>query len=236
MRLGQRFESARRLFRTGLPKRNTQNRKFPVRSEWPIDATPTPIRSAFQNLAVLVVPLRGLEDALGLQAARHLEPHFAPVAPDLDGEVEERAAQALQSDVLRQRDQHLRLRRVPEGVTVFQFPDLVEVLAQPTPQRPIPLALLGVHHREVAGEGRFALVVSRLHVLLLPCPKDGNHQSAYRSSFLLCAARLKATSTILLKVCFKSMYRGVSLWKELLSVRWRGAQTSELPRSATTSR
>src|SRR5919107_2438799 len=120
-----------------------------------------------KNLTVLVVLLCGQEDALGLLPARYLEPHFTPVSPDLDGEVEEWAAQSLQSNVLRQRDQHLRFRRVPEGVTVFQFPRLVKIPAQLTPQRQIPLALLGVHHREVAGERRFAVVVSRLHVLLL---------------------------------------------------------------------
>src|SRR5215216_1308814 len=203
-----------------------------------MDTIPIPFKSAFQNLTVLVVLLCGLEYVLGLLPARYLEPHFAPVASDLDGEVEERAAQPLQSDVLRHRDQHPRLRRVPEGVTVFQFPDLENVLAQLTPQRPIPLALLRVHHREVAGDGRFALVVSCLHVLLLPCPtlllpNDGNYQSAHRS--FLCAARLRATSTILLKVCFKSRDRGESLWKELPSAKWRAERTSGLPRFATTS-
>src|SRR5215217_7867179 len=114
-----------------------------------MDTIPIPFKSAFQNLTVLVVLLCGLEYVLGLLPTRYLEPHFAPVAPDLDGEVEERAAQPLQSDVLRQRYQDLRFRRVPEGVTVFQFPHLVEVLAQLMPQRPIPLALLGFHHCEV---------------------------------------------------------------------------------------
>jgi hypothetical protein len=35
---------------------------------------------------------------------------------------------------------------------------------------------------------------------------NDNYQSAHRSSYFLCAACLKATSTILLKVCFKSTY------------------------------
>ena len=39
---------------------------------------------------------RGLKDPFGALGARHPEPDRAPVAPDLDGEVEERAAQPLQ--------------------------------------------------------------------------------------------------------------------------------------------
>src|SRR5215211_1580597 len=115
---------------------------------------------------------RGLQDPLRAFWARHPEPHLAP--PDLDGEVEKRAAQPLQRDVLRQRDQHALSRRVPEGVAVFQFPRLVVVLSQPAPQRPVPLSLPIVHRREVAGDGRFALAVSRfrLHALLLSCPSS----------------------------------------------------------------
>src|SRR5215208_1294288 len=110
-----------------------------------------------------------LQDRLRAPWTRHAEPNLTPIMLDFDGEVEERAAQTLQGNVLRQRDQHVRLRRVLESVAVFEFPCLLEVVAQPPPQRLVPLSLLGVHRHQVASDGRFVLAATRfrIHVLLL---------------------------------------------------------------------
>jgi hypothetical protein len=66
---------------------------------------------------------------LDVLPARHPKPQGTSDALDLESKVEERTTETLQSDELRNREAHGRLRGVAKSVAVGELPDLLNVRA-----------------------------------------------------------------------------------------------------------